>query len=463
MVASFGVGALVAAFALGLVTYASTRSYLETQRTEVALRQAFNNAQLVRTVLAADRSNAANLVTYVRSESGGYAVLHVENDGAEQSSFFAQEPLRFTQSNLPPELLRRVLNGDTGMERFEFDGAPYHAVGVAIPSAGIQYFEVFPLSEVDRTMATVRTSLVVGALAAALLAGVLGLALSRSVLRPLSRVAGAAQRIASGGLDTRLEPEDDRELAQLVSSFNDMADAVQARIEREQRFSSDVSHELRSPVTALSAAIQAIVGRRADLPPRAVQAFEIMQQQVIRLDRTVRDLLELSRLDAGATETILEAVDMKELTTRVMAHHGFASVPLRVSDAATTLHAWGDRRRIERVLVNLLENARDHGGGATSVTIRRGARHVELVVTDSGPGVAASERAAIFQRFARGTASRGDIGSGLGLAIVQEHVRAMGGSVRVEDATGGGAQFVASFLEVIDSDHAKIDAGRGTS
>lgn len=462
MVASFGFGALVAAAALGLVTYASTRSYLESQRTEVALRQAFNNAQLVRTVLTADRSNAANLVTNVRSEPGGYAVLHVENDGSKQSSFFAQEPLRFTQSNLPVELLSRVLAGDTGTERFEFDGAPYNAVGVAIPSAGIQYFEVFPLSQVDRTMATVRTTLVLGAIGAAVLAGLLGLVLSRSVLRPLSRVAGAAQRIASGGLDTRLQTEDDRELAQLVSSFNGMADAVQARIEREQRFSSDVSHELRSPVTALSAAIQAIAARRAELPPRTVQAVEIMQQQVERLDRTVRDLLELSRLDAGATDTVLEPVDVRELASRVMAHHGFGAVPLRSTPTADGLRASGDRRRIERVLVNLLENARDHAGGATAVTVRRNASHLELVVADAGPGIAASERASIFQRFARGTASKSGTGSGLGLAIVQEHARAMGGGVRVEDAPGGGAQFVVSLMEAPDADGPASDSDGST-
>lgn len=452
MVASFALGALVAAAALGLVTYASTRNYLENQRMDVALRQAFNNAQLVRTVLAADRSNAASLVTNVRSEPGGYAVLHVEDDGSDQSSFFAQEPLRFTQSNLPPDLLTAVIAGRTGTERFDFNGEPYQAVGVAVPSTGIQYFEVFPLAQVDRTMALVGTTLVLGAIGSAVLAGLLGLALSRSVLRPLSRVTAAARRIASGGLDTRLASEDDRELAQLVASFNGMADAVQERIEREQRFSSDVSHELRSPVTALSAAIQSISGRISELPPRTAQAMAIIEQQVVRLDRTVRDLLELSRLDEGAAETVMELIDVRELVSRVMARHGFWDVPLRTMDAPEQLFAAGDRRRIERVLVNLLENARDHGGGATSVMVRRSGSHVEVMVADDGPGIAVSERSAIFQRFARGTASRSGTGSGLGLAIVLEHTRAMGGGVRVEESPDGGARFVVS-LPVTDVVH----------
>jgi len=231
-----------------------------------------------------------------------------------------------------------------------------------------------------------------------------------------------------------------------------MADAVQERIEREQRFSSDVSHELRSPVTALSAAIQSISGRISELPPRTAQAMAIIEQQVVRLDRTVRDLLELSRLDEGAAETVMELIDVRELVSRVMARHGFWDVPLRTMDAPEQLFAAGDRRRIERVLVNLLENARDHGGGATSVMVRRSGSHVEVMVADDGPGIAVSERSAIFQRFARGTASRSGTGSGLGLAIVLEHTRAMGGGVRVEESPDGGARFVVS-LPVTDVVH----------
>jgi signal transduction histidine kinase len=161
----------------------------------------------------------------------------------------------------------------------------------------------------------------------------------------------------------------------------------------------------------------------------------------------VRDLLELSRLDAGATETVMEPIDVRELAGRVMARHGFSDVPLHAAGDSEQVRAMGDRRRIERVLVNLLENARDHGGGATSVTVRSSGRHVELVVADNGPGIAVSERSAIFQRFARGTASRSGTGSGLGLAIVLEHARAMGGGVRAEESPAGGAQFTVTLLQ----------------
>jgi signal transduction histidine kinase len=104
-----------------------------------------------------------------------------------------------------------------------------------------------------------------------------------------------------------------------------------------------------------------------------------------------------------------------------------------------------DRRRIERIVVNLLENARDHALGATRITLNIDDGVLTLGVHDAGPGVAVSERTNIFDRFARGTASRNSKGSGLGLAIVREHVRAMSGTVHVEDSSEGGSSFIVTF------------------
>jgi len=445
MVTFFGLAALAAAIALSLVTYASTRSYLLGQRTDVAKRQAFNNAQLVRTVIAGDRSNVADVMTNIRSERGGYAVLHLEATETSVESFYAQEPLRFTQSNLQPELIDRTIAGASGRQRFSFNGQPYEGVGVAIPSLGAQYFEAFPLSDVQTTLRTIQTTLVVGVILITIAAGILGLTMSRTVLQPLARVTKAANTIATGGLDTRLDPENDPELDQLVESFNEMADAVQARIEREQRFASDVSHELRSPVTALAAAVDVIVARRDDFTDRNRQAIDIVASQVRRFDRTVVDLLELSRLDAGASESQLEDVDVVDFVGRIMARHGFAAVPIVVDgEHQAEPRPLLDRRRLERILVNLLENARDHAGGATRVVIDIQSETVVISVDDAGPGVAVSERDRIFERFARGSASRNSTGSGLGLAIVAEHARALGGGATVDNAPDGGARFVVT-------------------
>jgi signal transduction histidine kinase len=320
-----------------------------------------------------------------------------------------------------------------------------------VPSIGLHYFEAFPVTDVENTLRTIQITLLIGVVLITLAAGVLGFYMSRNVLQPLTRVALAANKIATGGLDTRLVHEDDSDLERLVVSFNEMANAVQQRIEREQRFASDVSHELRSPVTALSAAADVLVSRKSEFSERNQQAIDIMQKQIERFDRTVLDLLELSRLDAHVVDHETENVQLNDLISRIMHRYGYAEVPfvssVQSSDGETKAddETYLDRRRVERILVNLLENARDHANGATHVTLDSDGSSFTLGVHDAGPGVASSERAHIFDRFARGTASRNSKGSGLGLAIVSEHARALQGKANVEQSPDGGAIFVVTF------------------
>lgn len=451
MVLFFGLAAMAAALALSVVTYASTRTYLLGQRSEVAQRQAFNNAQLMRNIIETDSANIADLVTQIRTEQGGYAVVQLDERPGSTSLFYAQEPLRFTQSNLPPELVELTLRDITSRQRFQFENRPYEAIGVAVPSIGLHYFEAFPVSDVENTLRTIQITLLIGVIFITLAAGVLGLSMSKTVLQPLTRVAFAANQIATGGLDTRLMQEDDSDLDRLVVSFNEMADAVQQRIEREQRFASDVSHELRSPVTALSAAADVLASRKSEFSERNQQAIDIMQKQIERFDRTVLDLLELSRLDAQVADHETEDVQLNDLISRIMHRYGFGEIPfvssVQSSDGETRAddETRLDRRRIERILVNLLENARDHASGATRVTLSSDGNTFTLAVHDAGPGVLLGERTEIFDRFARGTASRNSKGSGLGLAIVKEHARALHGSAHVEKSSEGGSSFVITF------------------
>jgi len=451
MVLFFGLAAMAAAIALSVVTYTSTRSYLLGQRSEVAQRQAFNNAQLMRNIVETDSVNIADLVTQIRTEPGGYAVVQLDERPGRASLFYAQEPLRFTQSNLPSELVELTLRDITSRQRFQFENRPYEAIGVAVPSIGLHYFEAFPVTDVENTLRTIQITLLIGVVLITLAAGVLGLSMSRTVLQPLTRVAMAANQIATGGLDTRLMQEDDSDLDRLVVSFNEMADAVQQRIEREQRFASDVSHELRSPVTALSAAADVLASRKSEFSERNQQAIDIMQRQIERFDRTVLDLLELSRLDAQVVDHETEDVALNDLISRIMHRYGFGEIPfissVQTSDGETRAddETRLDRRRIERILVNLLENARDHANGATRVTLSSDGNTFTLAVHDAGPGVLVTERNQVFDRFARGTASRNSKGSGLGLAIVREHARALHGSAHVEESSEGGSSFVITF------------------
>jgi signal transduction histidine kinase len=442
----FSLTALVASLALAVVTYGVARSFLVDQRSQAILTQAVSNATSVRATLLQipppPESQVGDLVKSLKRSSEGFALLTVAGKDPLTSN------AAFPGSAYPADLVQFVAVGGSATKRFSVRGDPYMAVGLNIPAAHAQYFEAVPLRDTDRALRAIGTALGIGAAVTTIFAGALGWSTSRRLLRPISRVATTAGEIASGGFDARMAPESDPDLARLAQSFNEMADAVQTRFEREARFASDVSHELRSPITALTAAVEVLDVRRADLPDRTQQALDVVVGQVRRFDQMVMDLLELSRIDAGSTELIREEIDVEDLVSRIAQRYGFGETPIEIEPKVPrTIRV--DKLRFERILANLLENAREHAGGPSRVKVEpHGRRGIALSVDDVGPGVARGERARIFERFARGSAARHRVGTGLGLALVAEHAHAHGGEAWVEDRPGGGARFKVSFPEV---------------
>jgi signal transduction histidine kinase len=447
--------ALLAGVVLIGVTYGLARNNLVADDETAARQQAFVNADLVRERLTVDPDGIGVFFDdELRTDPDGFAVLNSADPAAPRAITDLRHPI----TDFPVSLVDAVRQGQSATQNATIDGASYIAVGVHIAEYDIGYYEAFPLADTESTLTAILTALLLGALGTLVLAGLFGLATSRRLLRPLSQVADAAEEIASGGLDARLEPESDPDLDRLAGSFNEMADAVQARIEREARFASDVSHELRSPITALAAAVEVLDARRADIPERTQQALDVVVDQVRRFDSMVIDLLELARLDAGATDLNVEDLRLTDLTRRVAARFGEPDIPIVVSRGTPEAVAL-DKVRFERIVGNLIDNARNHGGGALRIEISPAPeRRFRLAVEDGGPGVAQGERDRIFERFARGSAARHRIGTGLGLALVAEHTAAMGGSAWVEDRVGGGARFVVELpVTVLD------DAARATS
>jgi signal transduction histidine kinase len=437
--------ALLGGIVLVGVTYGFARNNLIDERTNEASEQAFSNASQVSEQLDLDPERIGIFMEEdLRTESGGFATLSFFEEPGDEG-LTAVTDARHPVGDFPDRLVDAVRAHRAGTQYAEIDGDDYVTVGVYIAKHDTGYFEALPIDATERTLNALLTALALGAAGTILLATLFGFSISRRLLRPLSRVADAAGEIASGGLDTRLDGESDPDLSRLAGSFNEMADAVQTRIEREARFASDVSHELRSPITALSAAVEVLDARREDIPERTQQALDVVVAQVRRFDAMVIDLLELSRLDAGATELNIEYLDLVDLTRRIMARFGAADVELVVDPDMTTTVAT-DKVRFERILGNLLENAKHHGGGTTRVELS-GTKDetVRIAVEDHGPGVAQGERDRIFERFARGSAARHQIGTGLGLALVAEHSAALGGRAWVEDRQGGGARFVVEL------------------
>ena len=294
-------------------------------------------------------------------------------------------------------------------------------------------------------------------------------------MRPLGVAATAAKAIAGGRLDTRLEPTDDPDLSVLANSFNEMADSLQTRIERDTRFASDVSHELRSPLMTLSASVEVMDARRDEMPERAQAALDLLKSDVTRFKGLVEDLLEISRFDAGAVRLHKEELLAAEFVRNAVAVSSLPATTVAVSPRAEMALINGDRRRLARVIANLIDNARVHGGGEPAVSIAEldGASHpvttIRIAVEDHGTGVPDDERELIFERFARGgSAGRraGSDGAGLGLALVAEHVKMHDGRVWVTDRLDGepGARFVIELPaeELSDDDEPVDDDGDGT-
>jgi two-component system sensor histidine kinase MtrB len=448
--AAFALGALGLALLLSLLTYTLSSTYLLRQREASALRQAFVNARLVQAGLRVANPDVPELLSDLETPATSESLL--ERGG----EWFASNPVEVGHDDLPGELRDRAARGTAARQRFRLAGSPRLAVGVPLPAVQATYHEVFSLAELDRTLRVLTGSLAAGAAVTVLLGMALGRWVSGQAVRPLADAGQAARSISRGRLDTRLDPDPDPDLRVLSAAFNDMADALEQRIERDARFASDVSHELRSPLTTLTTAVELLHARRAELPASAAESVELLRVEVERFQRMVLDLLEISRMDAGVAELALEEVRAVELVRealRVASQAGASAPdhppPVAVGDEVGDLVVQADKRRLVQVVANLVANAEGHGGGLAGVGLERAGDRVRILVDDAGPGVPEAYRSRIFERFSRPPASAGARrdggGVGLGLALVAEHVRLHGGTVWVEDRPGGGARFVVEL------------------
>jgi signal transduction histidine kinase len=424
------------------VTYGVAQSFLTRERASAATTQAFVNARLARSVL---RESDPDVASFLRSTGGatsaGTAIRHA---GEWYSTSVA-----LSDATLPADLVRLTTQGQAGVQRYRDDQGLLHlAVGIPLPAVDATYIEVFELGDLERTLVLLGRALAIGAAGGMLAATMLGVAAGRRLVAPLRPIADAAERIAGGALGTRLSPATDPDLRRLVDAFNTMAASLQARIDRDARFAADVSHELRSPLAAIAAALHVIDRRRGNLPEHVVLAFDVLAAKVRTFETTVEELLELARSDSAAARLQLEKIAIADLLHQVADLMGAPEVPIAVVADAPQVIA-GDRRRLTQALCNLFENADRYAGGVTRVTVEPAANNrVRVAVEDSGPGVPHDEREAIFGRFARGRAGSNAgtaSGTGLGLALVEEHIRMHGGRTWVEDAVAGGARFVVEL------------------
>jgi signal transduction histidine kinase len=304
----------------------------------------------------------------------------------------------------------------------------------------------YPTSFVDRRIARGWWILVGIGVIALLVVFIVSLRLAREFTVPVDRLVTTSARFGHGELDARADvPRGPPELRQLTESFNSTAQRLEQLLDAQRDFVADASHQLRTPLAALRLRLENL---ESEIPVEGDAASDVAGSlaEVARLSRLVDGLLELARADRSpAPVGVVQLSDV--VSDRIDAWSAFADehgVALRAA-VAPHLATRGTAGRLEQVLDNLFANAIEVSpeGAALTVTARRADRIVTLTVADQGPGMSAGERARAFDRFWRQGAATG--GSGLGLAIVRRLVEADGGTVRLEEAPGGGLAVVVNL------------------
>jgi two-component system sensor histidine kinase MtrB len=335
-------------------------------------------------------------------------------------------------------------------------GTSVPALAVGVPLSGYyQLYYVFPFTQQQATLLLVQRVLVGVALAVIVLLAAIASLVTRWVVLPVRHAAAAAQRVSAGHLGERMQVHGVDDLAALATSFNDMAASLQGKLREledlsnvQRQFVSDVSHELRTPLSTIKMAADLLFEARAELDAAAGRSVELLQSQLDRFESLLVDLLEISRFDAGAATLDADLVDVCDLVRRSaddaqqLAERRGSRIEFRLP--ATGCFAEADRRRVERILRNILVNAVEHGEGKeVVVTTAMDSDAVAVSVRDYGVGLRPGEEQKVFDRFWRADPARARTtgGSGLGLAISLEDARLHGGWLQAWGERGKGSVF----------------------
>src|SRR6266567_9152023 len=331
---------------------------------------------------------------------------------------------------------------------------PALAVGAPLGSY-YQLYYLFPLDQEQQILQLLQRTLVAVGVGLVLLLAAIASLVTRWVVIPLREAAQAAERLTGGHLEERMPVHGTDDLARLGTSFNQMARSLQDKLAElqelskvQRQFVSDVSHELRTPLTTIRIAADVLFEAKDQLCEAEKRSVELLQSQLERFEALLSDLLEISRHDANVATLDAESADVCDLVLRAaadaeqLAARRGTRIDFRLPPGPCVAEV--DRRRVERVLRNLLDNAVEHGEGRDVVVTVAGDRDAGAVaVRDHGVGLAPGEEQLVFERFWRADPSRARTvgGTGLGLAISHEDARLHGGWLQAWGEKGRGSVF----------------------
>ncbi len=318
-----------------------------------------------------------------------------------------------------------------------------------------QLYYLFPMRQEQQTLQLVQGTLIGAGLALIVLLAVIASLVTRWVVIPVRHAAQAAQRLTAGRLEERMRVRGADDLAALATSFNDMAASLQEKLREleelsklQRQFVSDVSHELRTPLTTIKMAAEVLLEAKDTFDVSAARSAELLQGQLERFQDLLEDLLEISRHDANAATLDADSVDISDLVRRAaddaqqLAERRGGRIEFRLP--AEPCMADADRRRVERILRNLLVNAVEHGEGNDVIVSVAGDRDaVAVAVRDHGVGLKPGQDQLVFDRFWRADPARARTtgGTGLGLAIALEDAQLHGGWLQAWGVPGKGSVF----------------------
>jgi two-component system sensor histidine kinase MtrB len=418
----------------------------------------------------------ARALQQASGSSGNYYLVFIQltNIPASTVAWVGQTDVDIG-STIPPTLITKV-TGEQRNQRYDnqnINTAPpvYEPTtlvynpdqGTSVPALAVgvplgpyyQLYYVFPFTQQQATLLLVQRVLVGVGLALVVLLAAIASLVTRWVVLPVRHAAQAAQRLSAGHLGERMEVLGVDDLAALATSFNEMAASLQGKLREleelsnvQRQFVSDVSHELRTPLSTIKMAADLLFEFRGDLDPAGARSVELLASQLERFESLLVDLLEISRFDAGAATLDTELVDVCDLVRRSaddaqqLAERRGGRIEFRLP--ATGCFAEADRRRVERILRNILVNAVEHGEGKdVVVTTAIDSDAVAVSVRDYGVGLRPGEEQKVFDRFWRADPARARTigGSGLGLAISLEDARLHGGWLQAWGERGKGSVF----------------------
>ena len=441
-----GLIALTAGF-VAVLSFVLVRTSLQSQLVNDAVARAEFNI----TVLATSDQLANDVGREAFEASGlvgrfllrGTDGVYVEFDDGD--TFASSLGLLGTSELLSPDLRQLVKQNQYGYQFLSTDETSTLVVGARRSPAGPDFYFFSSAADVDNAVAQLARVLTIAGVGVLLVGALAAGVIARRVLRPVAVAGRAAGLMAEGDLTVRLPAGTTDELGALAVAFNQMAASLEDQIaalvaahDRERRFVGDVSHELRTPITALVNESARLEGYLDELPETERRVGQMLVGDVGRLRDLIEDLLEVSRLDAP--ETALEASDVEVdrfLEAVIANRHPAAELDVAAGIGPIQI----DRRSLERIVGNLLDNARHHAPDApVRVQAWLSANVLHVTIADEGPGVQPEALPHLFDRFYKTDESRQG-GSGLGLAIARQHARRLGGDLMATLASPQGLVF----------------------